>query len=457
MKITDEYGNVYTVNEPLSAGGQGAVFRTEENPKLLMKAIVNADDKIICDEKKYGRFEDGVLQVIALGDIKNIARPLCLLKKPFCGYIMRLMENMQAIEKIMLPKEKNLRDHFLETGGLEKRLLVLKQFAKTLTELYVRGIVYCDISPKNLFVSEKTDSHEAWLIDIDNMNYETDSELCIGTPSYMAPEVYMGKKNTMKSDVYSFALVAYELLTYSKPFEGKTMYESEEDDWGDDWDVDDDEDSLSFDEKVARGLLPWVLQKDDTSNARIKGMGIPPEAVMTPRMLELFDQTFGVGRTAPAKRPDMSQWYRALKEACDSMLTCKNEHYHLGGECFLCGEKSDFYVAEAYYLSETDGGEFEAYDRSQVFAAEKNVIPISNGLFMDDDELFTSPMLRLRYDKKKSKYEIDNGGISGEFKFLMDPKDGKNLEKIVINVNKYGKTVKRIRFRKESADGVSGS
>jgi hypothetical protein len=63
MKITDEYGNKYTIDAPLSAGGQGAVFKVDENHKLLVKAIINANNKIIKNEKKYNEFEENVLQV----------------------------------------------------------------------------------------------------------------------------------------------------------------------------------------------------------------------------------------------------------------------------------------------------------------------------------------------------------------------------------------------------------
>ena len=58
MKITDEYGNKYTIDAPLSAGGQGAVFKVDENHKLLVKAIINANNKIIKNEKKYNEFEE---------------------------------------------------------------------------------------------------------------------------------------------------------------------------------------------------------------------------------------------------------------------------------------------------------------------------------------------------------------------------------------------------------------
>lgn len=457
MRITDEYGNNYTVSEtPMSAGGQGAVFKIEENPKLLLKAIVTPENKIIKNEKKYIRFEDSVIQVAALGNIKNVAQPLCLLESPNCGYIMRLMQNMQAIEEIMIPREmkNDIAKHFDITGGLSKRLLILKNLAKILNDLYLKGIVYCDISPKNVFVSKDVESYETWLIDVDNMNYETDSKLCIGTPCYMAPEVYMGNKNTMKSDVYSFALLAYELLTYSKPFEGKAMNDGDDDGWDDDWndDWDSDSENLSFDEKVSRGLMPWVLQKDDTSNERIKGMGIPPEYVMTERMLELFDQTFSTGRNNPQKRPTMSQWYYALSEACDSVMTCTKGHSYFGKRCLLCNEKSDYYIAKSYCVSVIEDEENQIYEEAEELSYQQSfkykrgeIKNLSNGLISDEPEKFTFSCLTVQ---EKNKGNVNVTAKTDSVRIKLQNPDVKNLEDTVINVKKGNDTVKRIKFKK---------
>ena len=40
------------------------------------------------------------------------------------------------------------------------------------------------------------------------------------TPLYMAPEVLMENQSCKSSDVYSFALIVYELMTNEKPFKG---------------------------------------------------------------------------------------------------------------------------------------------------------------------------------------------------------------------------------------------
>ena len=46
-----------------------------------------------------------------------------------------------------------------------------------------------------------------------------------GTPAWSAPEVLRGSACTKKSDVYSFAIVVWELLARSIPYEGKTGME----------------------------------------------------------------------------------------------------------------------------------------------------------------------------------------------------------------------------------------
>ncbi len=60
----------------------------------------------------------------------------------------------------MIPLENLLRptsseNWWIETGGLKKRLRILKKLSNILAELHSRGLVYGDLSPKNIFVSEK--------------------------------------------------------------------------------------------------------------------------------------------------------------------------------------------------------------------------------------------------------------------------------------------------------------
>lgn len=150
------------------------------------------------------------------------------------------------------------------------------------------------------------------MIDVDNLNYEASIKRSLYTPYYGAPEVVMGKKNTLRSDCYSFALLAYEFLTFSKAFFGKLYYDESSN--GASWDSDDfTDDALSGDEKAERGLLPYVNDPLDDNNRTYAGVDI--KNLQIPLLEDLFVQTFSEeGRKDPFARPTIHDWYKAIRE-----------------------------------------------------------------------------------------------------------------------------------------------
>jgi TonB family protein len=87
-----------------------------------------------------------------------------------------------------------------------------------------RNIVHRDIKPANVMV--QTDGQPK-LMDFGVAKVETSvmtaTGQILGSPSYMAPEQIAGQTVTGRSDVYSLAVVAYEMLTGQPPFQGKTI------------------------------------------------------------------------------------------------------------------------------------------------------------------------------------------------------------------------------------------
>ena len=107
---------------------------------------------------------------------------------------------------------------------LEPKLWVLGQIARGLGAAHEIEILHRDLKPENVIVSENgevkiTDFGLARSISRVTM---TRSGLLIGSLGYMAPEVINGLKATEKSDMFSFGIIAYELLTGSAPFQGET-------------------------------------------------------------------------------------------------------------------------------------------------------------------------------------------------------------------------------------------
>lgn len=106
--------------------------------------------------------------------------------------------------------------------------------------------------------------NSAFLIDADNVRYESEKALCvIFTPNYGALEISQTSKdsdttnyNTMLSDTFSFAIIAYELLNMVHPFDGNGADDNVENFIELPWIEDSDDDS-----NRSCGLLPFFLNK----------------------------------------------------------------------------------------------------------------------------------------------------------------------------------------------------
>jgi len=100
--------------------------------------------------------------------------------------------------------------------------------ADALDKMHAAGVIHRDIKPANLFVCE---DGSIKILDF-GISRLTDSDAgltrtggLVGTPSYMAPELFEGATATAATDVYSLGAVLFFCLTGRKPFEGRTQIE----------------------------------------------------------------------------------------------------------------------------------------------------------------------------------------------------------------------------------------
>ena len=104
-------------------------------------------------------------------------------------------------------------------------LRILRQTASGLDYAHGRGIVHRDIKPANIMTDEDgsvkiTDFGIAKIAAVGNM---TETRTVVGTPNYMSPEQVQGFPIDGRSDQFSLAVIAYEILTGERPFQGEHL------------------------------------------------------------------------------------------------------------------------------------------------------------------------------------------------------------------------------------------
>ncbi len=123
-------------------------------------------------------------------------------------------------------KGEDLREaiHGGRTGSLVERMKIALEIAEALEYVNGRGIVHRDIKPENIHVDlngrvKLMDFGIAKTADLSL----TKTGMTMGTPYYMAPEQVSGKPVTAVTDVYSFGLLFYELLTGLRAVNGDAI------------------------------------------------------------------------------------------------------------------------------------------------------------------------------------------------------------------------------------------
>jgi hypothetical protein len=97
--------------------------------------------------------------------------------------------------------------------------------AVELAAAHKQGVTHRDIKPANLFLQEGP-VHDGRQLKVCDFGIAkdiaassiTDTGQAVGTPPFLAPEVWLGKPNSAKSDLYALGCVLYELLTGKPPF-----------------------------------------------------------------------------------------------------------------------------------------------------------------------------------------------------------------------------------------------
>jgi serine/threonine protein kinase len=215
----------YRILEEISRGGMGVVYRALDvklNREVALKVL---PPELVPDAERKWRF------------IQE-AQAAAVLDHPHIAVIFEIDEADGVIFIAMeLIRGDKLRDVLVRERLPATRCVELAiEVAEGLARAHDKGIVHRDLKPSNIMVTE--DGH-AKIIDFGlaklveplagdashaetALRRETESGILVGTVAYMSPEQARGQKVDHRSDIFSFGVVLFEMLTGEVPFQGST-------------------------------------------------------------------------------------------------------------------------------------------------------------------------------------------------------------------------------------------
>ena len=200
----------YNVLSEIGAGGMAVIYRAEQPSLDRLVAIKELRKELATDKSIITRFEREAKSVAALAH-QNICHIYDFITRGDSMFIV--MEHVEGIDLYDLMTR-------VERIPPDIAAIVALQTARALEYAHYRGVVHRDLKPSNLMITKEG---EVKLMDFGIARDEAFDDLtrpgtALGTPAYMSPEQIMGQRVDSRSDIFSFGIVLYQMLTGEKPF-----------------------------------------------------------------------------------------------------------------------------------------------------------------------------------------------------------------------------------------------
>jgi serine/threonine-protein kinase len=200
----------YEVEDELARGGMGVVYLARQ-PSLERRVVLKTLRRDLAEDSSHEERFTREAQAAARVHHPNVVVVYDCFS--FRG------ERFIALEHV---DGKNVASVLEQLGRIEPRVaaLVALELARGLEEIHAHGIVHRDLKPANILLGRAGEAKIAdFGIALDAKGASlTQTGHAMGTPLYMSPEQLRGARVDARSDVFSFGVVLYEMLTGRPPF-----------------------------------------------------------------------------------------------------------------------------------------------------------------------------------------------------------------------------------------------
>jgi serine/threonine-protein kinase len=200
----------YEVLEQIGAGGFGAVYKARDPilKRLVAVKLCTADDEQL--RKRFyreaeisGNLHDPCIVTVFDSGVEDNA-----------PYLIQEYLGGEDLDRA-IQRGDDIPPH--------ERVECLMQVAKGLRYAHRKGVLHRDIKPGNVRLLE---GGRAKLMDFGIATLKSSHTrltrigTLVGTVGYLAPEQLRGAKADERVDIFSFGVLAYELLSFERPFKG---------------------------------------------------------------------------------------------------------------------------------------------------------------------------------------------------------------------------------------------
>ncbi len=216
----------YEILSPLGAGGMGEVWRARDTRLGRDVAVKVLPGKFAADPEMRHRFEQEARTISQLSH-PNICAIFDVGTQDGTAFlVMELLEGESLAERLVkgpLPLQQALR--------------VGREICLALAAAHRKGIVHRDLKPANVMLSssgvklldfglaklrERVEAGEVSQLRTQAAAPRTGAGIVVGTLAYMAPEQLEGRPADVRTDLFAFGTVLFEMVTGRRPFAGES-------------------------------------------------------------------------------------------------------------------------------------------------------------------------------------------------------------------------------------------